>query len=438
MPTLDWIGKAAVREHHLAVPDRALLVDAALSAGDPEAGNLLIEGDNLEALKAILPDYAGRVKCVVIDPPYNTGFEGWTYDDNVSSPELRAWLGAVVGSEAEDQGRHDKWLCMIYPRLRLLHQLLRDDGFIAVAIDDRELAHLDLVMAEIFGAANRLACAPWRSEPSGGKQKGFIRTGHEYLLIYAKSCALSLVLDDKPVAGAAGVDAWGHYVKGREYLKWGADSERADRPNMWFALRAPDGSEVWPIRNDGREGRWRIGPRHAGTLAALAEPDWMHWELRPYDKGVTVAGQERRWVPYEKVRDRRRSFGRGSWLDSVGTNADGTAEIKAIFGRKVFDTPKPTSLIRWIISLCPEKDAIILDSFAGSGTTGHAVLDQNRADGGARRFILVETIAEIATGVAAERLKRVIEGYDGRAGPVAATGGGFRYCRLGRPLPGTG
>jgi adenine-specific DNA-methyltransferase len=412
MPTLDWIGKAAVIDHDCAAPCRPLLVDEALSAGDPDSGNLLIEGDNLEALKALLPAYADKVKCVAIDPPYNTGFEGWSYDDNAS---------------------HDEWLCMIYPRLKLLRELLREDGFIAVSIDDNELAHLDLVMAEIFGAGNRIACAPWKAEPSGGKQKGFIRTGHEYLLLYAKSAALSLALEEKPVDGRAFTDRWGPYVKGREYLKWGAHSERNDRPDMWYRLTAPDGSQVWPIRNDGKEGRWRIGARHVNAIKALADPEWMHWEMRPYDKGVSLDGQQRRWVPYEKIRAERKAFGWRSWLDHVGTNADGTAELKAIFGAKVFDTPKPTSLIRWILNLCPERDAIILDSFAGSGTSGHAVLDLNKADGGARRFILVETRPEIA----AERLRRVIAGYPRRAGKpgdIPPAGGGFRYCRLGELL----
>lgn len=435
MPTLDWIGKAAVLDHDRAVPYRELIVDEALSAGDPDAGNLLVEGDNLQALRALLPAYAGQVKCIAIDPPYNTGFEGWIYNDNVNSPEIRRWLGSVVGSEAEDQCRHDKWLCMMYPRLKLLRELLREDGFIAVSIDDNELAHLDLMMAELFGVENRIACAPWKAEPSGGKQKGFVRTGHEYLLLYAKSAALSLALEEKPVDGRAFADGWGRYVKGREYLKWGAHSERKDRPDMWFPLTAPDGSAVWPIRNDGREGRWRIGAKHANAVKALADPDWMHWEMRPFATGVTVEGRRRRWVPYEKIREATKAFGWGSWLDEVGTNADGTAELKAIFGAKTFDTPKPTSLIRWIVNLCPEKDAIILDSFAGSGTTGHAVLDVNRVDGGSRRFILVET----RPAIAAERLRRVIAGYPrlaGRAGDVAGTGGGFRYCRLGEVLSG--
>ncbi|RYD97825.1 MAG: site-specific DNA-methyltransferase, partial [Sphingomonadales bacterium] len=233
MPTLDWIGKAAVIDHHRTVPVRPLVEDEALSAGDPLAGNLLVEGDNLEALKALLPAYAGQVKCITIDPPYNTGSQGWIYNDNVNSPEIRKWLGETVGREADDQCRHDKWLCMMYPRLRLLREFLRDDGYIAVSIDDHELTHLDLLMAEIFGAENRIVCAPWKAEPSGGKQKGFIRVGHEYLLIYAKSASLSLDLEEKAVAGIPRADGFGPWRKGREYLKWGAHSERGDRPDMW-------------------------------------------------------------------------------------------------------------------------------------------------------------------------------------------------------------
>lgn len=434
MPTLDWIGKQAVIDHHRQVPSRAILYDDGLSAGDLQAGNLLVEGDNLEALKALLPSYAGKVKCITIDPPYNTGSQTWIYNDNVNSPEIRKWLGDTVGKHAEDQCRHDKWLCMMYPRLRLLRDFLREDGFIAVSIDDNELTHLDMLLQEIFGSENRIVCAPWKSEPSGGKQKRFIRIGHEYLLIYAKSSSLRLDLEEKDVAGAARSDAFGSYRKGREYLKWGAHSERKDRPDMWFALTAPDGTPVWPIRNDGKEGRWRIGTKHVNVARALEDPSWMHWEMRPYDKGVLVDGRDRRWVPYEKIREEKKGFGWGSWLDGVGSNAAGTAELKSIFGEKRFDTPKPVSLISWIINLSKEDDIIVLDSFAGSGTTGHAVLDLNERDGGTRKFILVEMKAEIAADVAAERLKRVIEGYT-RQGPgtgrVEGLGGGFRYCRLG-------
>ena len=151
MPTLDWIGKKAVVNHHRQVPYRLLTAHPSLSAGNPESGNLLLQGDNLLALKALLPYYAGMIKCIYIDPPYNTGNENWVYNDNVNAPEIKKWLGKTVGREAEDLSRHDKWLCMMYPRLQLLHQMLREDGAILANIDDNEVGHLRLMMDEVFG-----------------------------------------------------------------------------------------------------------------------------------------------------------------------------------------------------------------------------------------------------------------------------------------------
>ena len=142
MPTLNWIGKDAVVKHHKEVPFRLLEPVPAFACGDGEgrdSGNLIVQGDNLHALKALLPRYAGQVKCIYIDPPYNTGNEGWVYNDNVNSPEIRSWLGKVVGKEGETLDRHDRWLCMMYPRLVLLKQLLREDGAIFVSIDDNEI-----------------------------------------------------------------------------------------------------------------------------------------------------------------------------------------------------------------------------------------------------------------------------------------------------------
>ena len=152
MPTLNWIGKEKIVNHDKEVPFRLLKKNKALSLGTSE--NLIIEGDNLEALKALMPYYVGKVKCIYIDPPYNTGNESWVYNDNVNSPKIKQWIGKVVGSEGEDLTRHDKWLCMIYPRLKLLHDLLRDDGVIFISIDDNEHCHLKVIMDELFGAEN--------------------------------------------------------------------------------------------------------------------------------------------------------------------------------------------------------------------------------------------------------------------------------------------
>src|SRR5436190_10549521 len=160
MPTLNWMGKEAVRNHHHTVPFRLLRDVGERSVGDPGSGNLIVEGDNLIALKALLPYYAGQVKCIYIDPPYNTGNEGWVYNDAVNSPLIREWLGKAVGKEAEDLSRHDKWLCLMYPRLQIFKKLLSRDGLLAVSIDDNEFSFLGVLLDEVFGARNRLACAP--------------------------------------------------------------------------------------------------------------------------------------------------------------------------------------------------------------------------------------------------------------------------------------
>ena len=185
MPTLNWIGKEAVVGHHRHVPTRLLECDPELSVGDPEAENLLVEGDNLEALKALLPRYRGEVKCIYIDPPYNTGNESWVYNDNVNDPRIRKWLGDVVGKEAEDLCRHDKWLCIMYLRLALLREFLRDDGSIFISIDDNEFQHLRAVTDELFGSRHFVANTLWQKPTSPDMRLQF-STAHDYLLVYAK------------------------------------------------------------------------------------------------------------------------------------------------------------------------------------------------------------------------------------------------------------
>lgn len=306
----------------------------------------------------------------------------------------------------------DKWLSMMYPRLRLLHKLLAPTGVIFISIDDNEFANLGKVMDEIFGSRNRLAYAPVRSEPSGGKDKTALRTGHEYLLIYTKGDQSSLALEHKETGALNLTDSFGPYRKGRELRKWGATSDRADRPTLWFPVTAPNGTVVLPFKNDGTAGYWRWGRDHHGMAQILVDPDFAHWELTPYDTGVSVDGATERWVPYEKIRDVTSSFGWNTWLDGYGTNADATAVIKAIFGSKKFDTPKPLSLLEWLITLNSNPNSIVLDSFAGSGTTAQAVLNLNKRDGGNRSFILVE-LGDYADEITAERVRRVINGYTG-------------------------
>ena len=438
MPTLEWIGKSMVVNHHLDVPycvlERKYSYDAeGQHEADNGSENMIIHGDNLTALKSLLPRFEGKVKCIYIDPPYNTGNENWIYNDNVNDPRIREWLNKVVGKEGEDLSRHDKWLCMMYPRLRLLQKLLADDGLIAVSINDTELFNLGYLMNDIFGVNNLLACAPLRSEPSGGKDKTVLRTGHEYILFYCNGDQSSLSKEEKSTGELNLRDKKGAYRKGRELRKWGATSDRKDRPNLWFGIKNPNGEIVYPYKNDGTEGYWRWGRDHKGMAEILDDPDLAHWEYCQYDEGITVNGETHRWVPYEKIRDSKKSFGWNSWLDGYGTNADATEVIKNIFGSKIFETPKPLSLIEWIISLQSDDNALILDSFAGSGTTAHAVLNMNKADGGKRRFILIE-MEDYADAITAERVKRVIKGYGEGKKAVEGTGGDFSFYELGVPV----
>ena len=441
MPTLEWMGKSKVVAYHRQVPYRVLEripEKSVLDSHGSDCGNMIIHGDNLEALKALLPEYEGKVDCIYIDPPYNTGTEKWVYNDNVNDPRIRKWIGEVVGPEGQDFARHDKWLCMMYPRLRILRDLLSDEGFIAVSINDVELSNLGLLLDEIFGSSNRLACAPWRSEKSGGKDKTALRTGHEYIYFYGKSPSCRITLEEKSVGDLNHKDKFGKYRKGRELRKWGATSNREDRPNAWFGVPAPDGSIAWPYKNDGTEGYWRWTTQKKEMQDILTDPEHAVWEKVPYDEGVSVQGQTERWVPYEKIRDQRKSFGWNTWLDGFGANSNATAELKALFGSKIFDTPKPVSLIKWIVSLAYPSDAIILDSFAGSATTGEAVVSLNADEGLSRRFILIEMM-DYADSITAERMRRVIRGYDDQTPRktkkeivhIPGIDSGFSYYELG-------
>jgi len=426
MPTLNWIGKEAVVKHHKEVPFRLLEPVPELSCGDSGSGNLIVQGDNLHALKALLPRYAGQVKCIYIDPPYNTGNEGWVYNDNVNSPEIRKWLGEVVGKEGETLDRHDRWLCMMYPRLVLLKQFLREDGAIFVSIDDNEVGNLRPLMDEVFGARNFITGFIWRKVDSPNDNKVPLTPDHEYVLAYARSKdRLKLAQMSAPgiVEAYGRVDEQGRRYRDRLLKKNGRNSLRRDRPTMYFPLTAPDGSEVYPIHDNGEEARWAMGQdgvaRHtaAGTLI---------WKQRQR-QGQTV------WEPYTREyapEDPRRPYP-SIWAD-LPTMRQAKAFLRDVFNTAdLFDTPKPVELIERILRLMNDPAALVLDSYAGSGTTGHAVLKQNAEDGGTRRFLLVEMDDGIAVRVAAERVRKVAEGYVPDGGePVEGLGGGFQFCRL--------
>jgi site-specific DNA-methyltransferase (adenine-specific)/adenine-specific DNA-methyltransferase len=415
MPTLDWIGKKAVINHHNEVPFHLLKDVPDISVGDPGSGNLLVEGDNLLALKALLPYYAGRVKCICIDPPYNTGNEGWIYNDSVNSSEIRAWLGKVVGAELEDLSRHDKWLCMMYPHLCLLRELLSSDGAIFVHIDDFEVDRLKMMMGEIFGPANHVCTLIWkrRTSPDSRNLNG-VSGDHEYVLCFRKGPNLRFRGSAKDLTKYANPD---NDPRG----PWMSDNltglaNATERPNLHYNIVHPTTGRHYPPHPSRG---WIYGPE---KMAELIADGRMLWPTKP-----TGRPRLKRYLTDMKTE----TTGFSTILDAPG-NVSATKELADILGPKIFTFPKPVGLIEQLIDQVADKDSIVLDSFAGSGTTAHAVLVANRKDSGDRRFILVEIDETISRKVTAVRMERVCTGYEAQSGKhIEGLGGGFRYCRLG-------
>jgi adenine-specific DNA-methyltransferase len=432
MPTLNWIGKEAVEHHHRDVPYRLIHCDGELSAGDPDAGNLLVQGDNLEALKALLPYYGGQVKCIYIDPPYNTGQEGWIYNDNVNSPEIRSWLGKAVGKESEDLSRHDKWLCMMYPRIRLLRDFLRPDGVIFISIDDDEVHSLRMLMGEIFGRGMYIGTFVWRRRTGSMDETGNFSRDHDYILAYQRG-AQGLVGDQRTFAKYDNPD---DDPRG----PWIWDNLSASKPggDTFYAVKDPaTGREYWPPK--GRY--WPYNPKtmqnkiSEGRILFPVEPTGSPLLKRFKNEAKSLFQPVSSWIGSSK--DKEYTDEDGVLHLSTPMNSDASKRMKEIFADKVFNYSKPVELVAKLIDQVSDKDDIILDSFAGSATTGHAVLTLNKKDEGKRRFILIEMLEHVAREVSAKRLRRVISGYDkeGDANkPVPGLGGGFRYCRLGVPL----
>lgn len=458
MPTLNWIGKEAVVNHHQQVPFHLLKDVPDLGCGDPGSGNLILQADNLVGLRALLPNYAGRVKCVCIDPPYNTGVDerndegkrsGWIYSDNVNSPEIREWLNRVVGEESEDLTRHEKWLCMMYPRLSLLKQFLRDDGVLFAHIDEVEYANLRQLLDEIFGVSNRVGTMIWHNATDNNPTN--IAIEHEYILCYARNKnalapewkSQNLAVKEKLLEiGANFISQYSNQQERQaEYTKW----FRGNKDQLWPFDRykfIDDGgifTGSQSVHNPGKEG-YRYDVFHPVTGKPCTQP-MMGYRFPPEtmdrllaEKRIIFGADENKIIELKVyVRDYRAKLASLFELDGrVGTN-----EIKEIFpeSKRPFDFPKPTALIEELLSFTTSGDDIILDSFGGSGTTGHAVAKLNRADGGDRKFILVEMKPMIAREVTSERIRRVMDGYkDSKGVQVEGLGGGFRYCELGDPL----
>ncbi len=417
MPTLEFKGKQHIYAHHLTVPYRPLEQDTNRSCNPAQADdNLIIHGDNLHALKALLPRYANRIKCIYIDPPYNTGNEGWVYNDNVNSPLMKGWLMANQPVDGEDLERHDKWLCMMWPRLHLLRELLSEDGAIFISIDDNEQPHLRLLMDEIFGAENFVASLIWRSRLGRGGTTKNIATLHEYIVTYAKHKAFVKFRADKRV----------RKIESTERLRqWGQFDRREDAPTMYYPVHSNEFGDIYPIKSDGTAGRWRVGK---STMKDLIDNNRVVFKKQSDGRieayKIIPAGTET-YTAYSSLLDSK----------IVKTTAHGSLELKDILGPDKFSYPKPSLLIKEIISLYTQDADIILDSFAGSGTTAHAVLALNKADNGNRKFILIEC-EDYAQTITAERVRRVINGIPtARNAPLRdGLGGSFTYCTLGEPI----
>lgn len=430
MPTLEWIGKEKVINHHQEVPFRILDKKYTYNAEDSE--NMIIHGDNLLALKSLLPKYEGMIDCIYIDPPYNTGTpEGrWVYSDNVNDPRIKKWLGEVVGAEGEDLSRHDKWLCMMYPRLKLLHKLLSNNGRIFISIDENELYNLKKICDEIFGSTCFVGQYMWYKSATPPNLSYKIKRNLEYVLCYEKEK---------------------NNIKYSGIKKSSPSDDPLTKPqNSYKILSFPP----YSIHFKGKD-----GIINAGMYGTLKFPNKLLDDLIIKD-GVnqnTVRFENRFiWIQEtleKNIQNKTRinlskqlvlSYKREEYSaevppnlidDSVGvsTTEEAGKEQINIFGEKVFEYPKDTSLIEYLLRFVDKKDALVLDSFAGSGTTAHAVLNLNKKDNGNRKFILVEMM-DYAETITAERVKRVIRGYGQGNKVVEGISSNFSFYELGQPL----
>lgn len=399
MPELNFKGKEFVYNHHLAVPFRPLVPHADKSVGEARLdGNLIIQGDNLHALKALLPMYAGKVDCIFIDPPYNTGNEGWSYNDNVNSPVIKEWLASnPVG--IEDGLRHDKWCAMMWPRLRLLHELLSETGSIWITLDDNEVHRAKLMLDDIFGEDRFIANLIWEKTTSARNDAQLFSSDHDHLLVYCRSPS-SIAINR--VARTASSDAAysnpdddprGDWREGDYKCAKSAE----ERPNLYYPITNPfSGEEVWPRR----ERVWAYSKEE--TEKNVSEGNL--WWGKSGNYTFPKLKRFRSDAPSGLVP-------RTLWkADEVEQTRTARTQLQSIFGDNPFPTPKPVELIARVIDLATHKDSVVLDSFAGSGTTAHAVLAANVKDSGNRKFILVEC-EDYADTLTAERVRRVISGY---------------------------
>ena len=409
MPTLDFKGKQFVHSHHLSVPFRELCIDNKKSL--PVSGhtpslddNLIIQGDNLEALKALLPTHAGKVDCIFIDPPYNTGKEGWCYNDNVRSPLMQEWLKKSANPvDKEDLERHDKWLCMMWPRVNLLRDLLSETGSIWVTLDENEFYRARAIFDEVFGEDNYISTLIWQKKYAPSSDAKYFSENHDFVMCYAKNRFDNLRKN-----------GWV-----RNLL------ERTEKQNGKYKYDSNDGMGLWrsdnlSVKTYSKDYDYKIKNPNTGKL--YSPPTGRCWATNEQEmfkwigEGRVFFGQKGDGAPQLKRYLKEVQDGvvpLTIWLhDEVGHTDGARKKLKEIFDDKKlpFDNPKPVDLIERIIEIATNKNSLIMDSFSGSGTTAHAVLSANKKDNGNRKFILVEC-ENYADTLTAERVRRVINGY---------------------------
>jgi adenine-specific DNA-methyltransferase len=471
MPILNWIGKEKVVSHHQDVPYRVLEHKYGFTAekGDQKeptnSGNKIIHGDNLEALKSLLPEYEGKIKCIYIDPPYNTGNEGWTYNDNVNHPKIKKWLDETLKAKEQDKvaaigvddlTRHDKWLCMMYPRLKLLHKLLADDGVIFVSIDENEISNLKLMMDEIFGVGNFIEQLVWNKRVP--KNDKFIGNIHEYVLLFVKN----KTHEHKFIQRKEGIPEINELLSKLKRKKISLPKAEIEIKNLYkknaydrgitLYNSLDENYKLWGKINVSWPNGQTYGPcydvLHPKTKQPCKVPDrgW-RWTKDTFDSmldydnvkelhnGSFICGKI--WF----AKDENTQPSSIKYLDEVSdfllrsiisTKSVGGVSLKDLTGKN-FDYPKPINLLEILLNSIDVSEGIFLDSFAGSGTTAHAVLNLNKQDDGNRKFILVE-MEDYANDITAERVKRVTNGYGSGAKAVKGTGGAFDFYELGLPL----
>lgn len=390
----NWLGKNYARmltnmdtttlirpdEEHNAKPE------------NKDSQNVYISGDNLDALQHLVKSYSGKVKVIYIDPPYNTGSDGFVYNDkfNFAADDLAKRLDVsperaerILSMTRRGSASHAAWLTFILPRLSFARDLLTDDGVIFISIDDNEQANLKRLCDEVFGEENFIGNIVRPTGQTTGQDSGGLGSSFDYILVYSKNEAMELnglELTEKDKLRFQNQDDVGYYAYD-QLRKTGSNDKREDRPNMYYGIENPDGEILYPIAAAGYESRWRVERK---TYDNLVKEHMILWKKTKRDN-------EEIWWPYVKYYlDGRTKRPSPLWADLEG-NKKAAREVRGLFeGKKVFDFPKPVDLLLRVIQISCEKDSIILDFFGGSSTTAHAVMQKNSEDGGNRKYILVQ------------------------------------------------